>query len=1105
MKPSPLLFKLRSPINDLGAGFSGGVSRSLLPALVQHVCSAIDRFDCGQLHIQFPNLVLPGNLLVLTIQYANAESISTITDDKGNTWNAGPTCTNVASGRILALFYVENAIANTNAVTVQFTTNNATDIRPQATMSEFYNIATSGSGDGSSSSSTSQTAGSITTTQNNDLIFHAGVDFSDTSGTGGAFNGTSITKGSGFTLLSADLQVGTCAQYQVQGTAGAINPAFTSSGASTWGSVAMAFKFSAGAGTSPPKGIRIVHLYHVLLSAVNVQGRATRLPLQFPCTGNLIVGVWNCGTGVPTITAISDSKSNTWSFPAWTRIQNPAGACATHLVYAANAATDTDLNTLTVTGSAAGTGDEMFLLYDIAGADASPFDVSATAKGTQSANGAVTTVSLTPLTVGSLVINGTAWDSHTANSLVSPTNGIFDTVWNDFDDDGAGSGGTNASTLEMDHGHAHVYCPDLTALTFTYNYNPFKASVLGVGGWAAVAVAFTPAGVPGSQSASEDFNIADEAPLSHGSLWASTTNSISVVSNKSQPTGTASDREAIFQAWGGGNDYLVEMEITEVGGSTGVGYGVCVRHNAAVNTKTMMRAVLNGSGQYEVMRFVTGTGVSLRTGTVTYAAGTKLGLLCKGSTYRLYYPYPTQVGADIADGTALGTLPGIAYSSTATSASGDNWACRSVADAIVLQTLPRGIPTILIPKWQPFRAIAAGFQNLFLTATDAPTFAESMARTLAALRGSSEAATTAESASRASSQPRATSDAPTTAESSARQLAATRATTDAPATTSPAARLLSAFRSATDAPATSEAATRLVALLRSAAEAASTSESAVRTTGPNRSATDAPITAESATRSEALLRAATEATTTSEAASKAQTATRTATDAATTAEAATRALQALRAAAEALTTAESVARLSSLLRSTTDHPQTAEAIARLLALFRVAADAPTTSDAATRTQPLARTAAEAASTSESVVRTTGPNRSATDSVSTAEAVARLVSLARTATDGPTTAMASARILAGLRASQDSPSLAESVARGAVRSRTAADALSASEAVAQLHGKLAAAAESLGLSEAAVAEVVSIVQRILTFGGVAKEITLLMEADRGVTVGVVEDE
>ena len=104
--------------------------------------------------------------------------------------------------------------------------------------------------------------------------------------------GLVLLPGAGFTLLSADLQVGSSDQYQIQPTAGTITPTFSASGSATWGSVAIALK-SATAGTAPPPGIRIIHLQHTLLQSVRAQNRAEPIVMQFPSSGNLLVGLFN--------------------------------------------------------------------------------------------------------------------------------------------------------------------------------------------------------------------------------------------------------------------------------------------------------------------------------------------------------------------------------------------------------------------------------------------------------------------------------------------------------------------------------------------------------------------------------------------------------------------------------------------------------------------------------------------------------------------------------------------------------------------------------------------------------------------------------------------
>jgi hypothetical protein len=225
------------------------------------------------LTIQLPNPVRAGNCLILGVQFNSAGSVASVTDDKGNSWRAGPTATNASYSKRMNLYYVINAISGTQTIRVNFSGLSSTPGFPQAVVSEFYNVATANAFDGSAASATSRTAGTITTTAPGDLIYEWGASLSSSDTNGGAFNGTSITAGTGFTLLSADLQVGSGDQYQIQPSGGPITPTFSASGSAVWGSVAIALK-SATAGTAPPPGIRIVHLQHTLLQAVRAQNRS---------------------------------------------------------------------------------------------------------------------------------------------------------------------------------------------------------------------------------------------------------------------------------------------------------------------------------------------------------------------------------------------------------------------------------------------------------------------------------------------------------------------------------------------------------------------------------------------------------------------------------------------------------------------------------------------------------------------------------------------------------------------------------------------------------------------------------------------------------------
>ncbi len=210
------------------------------PTLVQHVATGMDETPVTSLKVTLPNPAGAGNALILGIQFHSSGSVSSVADNQGNTWVAGPTAT--GSSQRMSLYYALNVAGGTQTITIAFGGLGSANGYPQAVVSEFYNVAQVSAADGSSGSATSRTAGAIATTAAGDLIYHWGVDFSDTNGNGGAYNGGSIAAGAGFTLLSADLQVGSADQYQVQSSAGSISPTFTASGAATWGSLALALK-----------------------------------------------------------------------------------------------------------------------------------------------------------------------------------------------------------------------------------------------------------------------------------------------------------------------------------------------------------------------------------------------------------------------------------------------------------------------------------------------------------------------------------------------------------------------------------------------------------------------------------------------------------------------------------------------------------------------------------------------------------------------------------------------------------------------------------------------------------------------------------------------
>jgi hypothetical protein len=460
----------------------GGSSST--PGLVQSKATGMDIFGLQAFVITFPNPSLAGNLLVVGFQFGSHWSISSVKDSNGTSWTAGPTFTNGTYAQEAAIYYLADAPAGTASITVTFSGSNSgsPNCRLNGWFKEFYNIAASSPVDGTPvSSSSSVSPGTITTTQNGDLILHWALDLSDSGVNGGGYNNNPITAGSGFTPDTNDNQVGSFVQYQVQATAGGISPTCTVSGSATWGSLAMAFK-AASQGTAPT-GFRIVHVQGYGMCGY-ASGTAPQA-MAFPCTGNLIVGLFN----YEQVTAVSDSASN--SYTVLTPANNSAAAGANmygNCFYAPNATTSPTLHSLQVTLSANGAQCYM-MLYDIMGAATSPFDVSATNVGNDTSSGSYNTVAITPNHNGEIIIAGGPVYYNTIDSI-SP--GILDSDYNTYDNNYPNGGGTQPSPLSEDNMQGHYYQTTAALVTFAWNYNTLGVGTpnVGVSYWAAIAAAF---------------------------------------------------------------------------------------------------------------------------------------------------------------------------------------------------------------------------------------------------------------------------------------------------------------------------------------------------------------------------------------------------------------------------------------------------------------------------------------------------------------------------------------------------------------------------------------------------------------------------------------
>ena len=104
--------------------------------------------------------------------------------------------------------------------------------------------------------------------------------------------------------------------------------------------------------------------------------------------------------------------------------------------------------------------------------------------------------------------------------------------------------------------------------------------------------------------------------------------------------------------------------------TAGAGPGVAVR--CATGSRTYYRVVINGDGEWELAKLVTGTFTSLASGTTTYSAGAIIRLESQSTTLRAYYN-GSQLGTDVTDSAIATGRAGVSYSSPAVSASLASW------------------------------------------------------------------------------------------------------------------------------------------------------------------------------------------------------------------------------------------------------------------------------------------------------------------------------------------------------------------------------------------------------------------------------------------------
>ncbi|MGA2481723.1 MAG: hypothetical protein ABSF92_01230 [Candidatus Acidiferrales bacterium] len=453
-------------------------TRAATPTFVQSVShSDMSNASIAYWKMSLPNPTQAGNAIVMGCAWGSSSDTISVTDDKSNGWTSVTVVQDGGNGESLQIWYALNVASGTRLITV---TPSASELYVQCMAAEFYNVATSSAADGSAGRTTSGTSistGSFSTGTAGDLIFH--WTFVDSGP--GTTTPLSFASAGSFSLLTADGTSYSASQYEVQGSAGSINPTITT-GVSVGSAMTSAIALkAASAGSAPAAGIRVQSIQEMAFPMF-MSSTPASFALQVPSSGNLIVVVWN-GSTTYKITGLSSTPSNTWSHTA----ASTDNGGSIWIWYAANASTASTM-TVTITQSQAmpaGNGN-IIAFYDVAGAATSSYDTYAGQTGTLNAtSGTVTGPSITPSTSNGVIIGGIQENQESACAV---STGYFDSVQTDQ---------YQYLSLDADGGYMHYYNPNTSAVNVNWTYCDTNGAN-NVGPWWSQVAAFKAPAAGGS-------------------------------------------------------------------------------------------------------------------------------------------------------------------------------------------------------------------------------------------------------------------------------------------------------------------------------------------------------------------------------------------------------------------------------------------------------------------------------------------------------------------------------------------------------------------------------------------------------------------------------
>jgi hypothetical protein len=356
-----------------------GPARDVLPTTI--VQSAQGAGSAASLAVSFSSNNTAGNLIVVAISSDSAgATVSSVTDTRGNTYVKATDATtlNADHGTLTGVWYALNCAAGANTVTVTQSVGSTL-----VAIHEFSGVATSSAVDVTNTSVTTTTTPSVsaTTTAAGDLVFGAIRNTrSGLTPSAGLTKDREPAWGEWLTTMH-----GSAANAGVATIGGTVDNGV----GGVCGSHIVTFK--AATVTAPPSTITKVQ-------SASSAAAASSLSVGFASAntaGNLIVIAASSDNVAATITAVSDTKGNTYVKATDATPLNSDHGTLTGVWYATNC--QAGANTVTVTHSA---GNTYLAIHEFSGiATASALDVAASATGTTS----TPSVSATTTASGDLV------------------------------------------------------------------------------------------------------------------------------------------------------------------------------------------------------------------------------------------------------------------------------------------------------------------------------------------------------------------------------------------------------------------------------------------------------------------------------------------------------------------------------------------------------------------------------------------------------------------------------------------------------------------------------------------------------------------------------